>query len=79
MGYCTSLRGTITLSQRAYQRLMALDQLGWRFELDTIADYLQNQFTYDSDRQQIIFDTRHKMYHHNAFFNILANYSAYGA
>lgn len=74
MGYCTSLRGTITLSKRAYQRLMALDQLGWRFRLDTIADYLQNQLTYDADRQQITFDTRHKMYHHNAFFNILANY-----
>lgn len=72
MGYVTRLCGSIAMSRAAFERMMALDRLGWTFQDETIADYLRGDFEFDEAAERFRFDSCHKMYHHREFFDILA-------
>jgi hypothetical protein len=72
MGWYSTLRGEVTLSEQAYQRLMAV-KTGWYDTEGTIAQYLK-RYSYSPASKLFAFDAEGKLYHDESFFNILANY-----
>lgn len=60
------------MTRVAFDRLMSIEGLDWTWGDQTIADYLRRQLAYDDQAQALHFDASHKMYHHRAFFDLLA-------
>jgi hypothetical protein len=72
MGYVTALQGVIHLSPNAFRIFCSIDGLNWSFDVQTLSDYLRGGLAYDETNQSLRFAAQRKMYHHRAFFNILA-------
>lgn len=72
MGWSTYLGGTIRISKAAFERLIAIRGLDWRWGDDSIVDYLKGEVDYDEERRALSFSATHKMTHHREFFDVLA-------
>ncbi len=58
------------MSPEAYAILESITGLEWAFEHETIMSYLDESMRYDG--AAMVFDSKRKLYHHRAFFDLVA-------